>query len=231
MAGHGIRELRLGRRYVLHVDRPPLAHGPPAHDIGTGPDDASDGRWPAKRSNARHGSQVLPFEAEDRAIRCAAEPGGTRDHDVHDGLEIGRRTRDHPQDLGCSHLLLQRFGHFRVGLYDRPVLLLQLREQAHVLDRDDRLVGEGLEERRPACRETDGPPVRRMTMTPMRLALAEQRGHQDRPMAACARCASDSRVLGVGSMRCRGRARFADRAPPGRLRSRDRSPNRLPPDH
>ncbi len=34
----------------------------------------------------------------------------------------------------------------RVRLRERPVLLLQLREQAHVLDSDHRLVGEGLEE-------------------------------------------------------------------------------------
>jgi hypothetical protein len=34
-----------------------------------------------------------------------------------------------------------------MGIRQGPILLLQFREQPHVLDRDDRLVGEGLEER------------------------------------------------------------------------------------
>src|SRR5262249_8706643 len=57
----------------------------------------------------------------------------TLGHDVHDGLKIGRRARDHPQDLGRRRLLLQR--------------LLRLIEQSDVLDRDHRLAGERLEER------------------------------------------------------------------------------------
>ena len=48
-------------------------------------------------------------------------------------LHIGRRTADDPQDLARRRLLLER--------------LLRLVEQAHVLDRDHRLVGEGCRER------------------------------------------------------------------------------------
>ena len=48
------------------------------------------------------------------------------------GWSIGRRARDHPQDLGRRRLLLER--------------LFRLVEQPDVLDRDHRLVGEGLQE-------------------------------------------------------------------------------------
>ena len=48
--------------------------------------------------------------------------------------------RDDAQDLAGRRLLLQRFGEVAVAS-------LQLREQPHVLDGDDRLIGEGLEQR------------------------------------------------------------------------------------
>ena len=66
-----------------------------------------------------------PFEAEDRRIRRPAHPGGILGDGLHDRLEVGRRTRDHPQDLGRRRLLLQR--------------LFRLVEQPDVLDRDDGL--------------------------------------------------------------------------------------------
>ena len=47
-----------------------------------------------------------------------------------DRLEVGRGARDHPQDVSRGRLLLE--------------CLFRLVEQADVLDRDDRLVGEGL---------------------------------------------------------------------------------------
>ena len=54
-------------------------------------------------------------------------------------LGIRRRTADHPQDLPRRRLLLQRLGQLAVPR-------LELLEEPHVLDRDHRLVGEGLEE-------------------------------------------------------------------------------------
>ena len=54
-------------------------------------------------------------------------------HDrVEHRLGVGHRAADHAQDLGRRRLLLER--------------LLGLVEQAHVLDRDHRLVGEGLQQ-------------------------------------------------------------------------------------
>ena len=54
-------------------------------------------------------------------------------------LDVGRRARDDAQDLAGRRLLLQRLGEVAVAR-------LQLLEQADVLDRDHRLVGEGLEQ-------------------------------------------------------------------------------------
>ena len=88
----------------------------------------------------RHHAQVLPFQAEDRQDRRPAHAGGVLGHNLHDRLEIGRRARDHPQDLGRRRLLVQRLGQLAVPG-------LELLEQPDVLDRDDRLVGEGLQQR------------------------------------------------------------------------------------
>src|SRR6266540_2821453 len=56
-----------------------------------------------------------------------------------DRPEIGWGARDGAEDLGGGRLLLQRLGQVAVAR-------LELLEQAHVLDGDDGLVGEGLEE-------------------------------------------------------------------------------------
>ena len=77
-------------------------------------------------------------------IPRAAEARGALGHDVHHRLEVGRRAGDDPQDLGGRGLLLERLGQLAVPG-------LELREQPHVLDRDDRLVGEGLRPARSAC--------------------------------------------------------------------------------
>ena len=59
----------------------------------------------------RHQAQVLPFETEDRRIRRSAHSGSVLGDGLHDRLEIGRRARDDPQDLGRGGLLLQRLRH------------------------------------------------------------------------------------------------------------------------
>ena len=50
-----------------------------------------------------------------------------------------------PQDFTRRRLLLQRLGQFAIAV-------LQFLEQPHVLDGDDRLVGEGFEQARSAYR-------------------------------------------------------------------------------
>jgi hypothetical protein len=68
----------------------------------------------------------------EKSVTGLTEAGGGSDDGVKDGLQIGRRARDHAQDLGRGGLLLERL--FRLG------------EQPDVLNGDDGLVGEGLKE-------------------------------------------------------------------------------------
>ena len=65
--------------------------------------------------------------------RRVAQPQRALGDRVEHRLHVGRRARDHAQDLADRRLLLERF--------------LGLVEQAHVFDRDRRLVGEGLQQR------------------------------------------------------------------------------------
>ena len=71
----------------------------------------------------------VSFQANDRSIGRAAESRGAFGHDVHHRLEVGRRARDDPQDLGGGRLLFER--------------LFRLVEQSDILDGDHGLVGEG----------------------------------------------------------------------------------------
>jgi hypothetical protein len=87
-----------------------------------------------------------PIEPEHHALDALAQPRGTRGDGIEGRLNVGRRRRDHAEDFAGGGLLIERLGHLRVGLRQRPVLFLEFREQAHVLDRDHRLVGEGLRE-------------------------------------------------------------------------------------
>jgi hypothetical protein len=68
-----------------------------------------------------------------------AEPGRAGDDGVEHRLHIARRTADYPQDLARGGLLIQRPREVAIAR-------LQLLEQPDVLDRDDGLVGEGLQE-------------------------------------------------------------------------------------
>ena len=78
-------------------------------------------------------------QAKDGAICRLAQDGGAVCDRVEHRLHVGRRTRDHPQDFRGSRLLLQR-------LLEIARLRLHLVEQTRVLDRDYRLIGEGLDE-------------------------------------------------------------------------------------
>ena len=82
--------------------------------------------------------EPLAVEPMQDAEACAAQLYGVPDDGIENWLDVGRRAGDDPQDLARRRLLLERFGQ-------RAVPRLQLGEQPHVLDRDHRLVGEGLE--------------------------------------------------------------------------------------
>src|SRR5262245_16597958 len=82
-----------------------------------------------------------------RAHTRTAQAYRIGDDRVEYWLYVRRRSRNHTQDLARRRLLLQRLGDLGMSRRQRPVLILQLREQAHVLNGDDRLVREGLEQR------------------------------------------------------------------------------------
>ena len=66
-----------------------------------------------------------------------AQPDGALGDGLEHGLDVGRRARDHPEDLAGRGLLLE-------GLGEVVVAGLQLLEQPDVLDGDHGLIGEGL---------------------------------------------------------------------------------------
>ena len=65
-------------------------------------------------------------------VGCLAEPRGIFSDHVQHRLNVGRRAGDDAQDFTRRGLLLQRFFEFL--------------EQPHVLDGDDRLIGEGFKQ-------------------------------------------------------------------------------------
>ena len=101
----------------------------------------ADARCTRSPSTARRRRLVPPTAQTHRVLgRATRAPAARRS-----------ASADHPQDLGGGGLLLQRLG--QVG-----IALLQLLEQPHVLDGDDRLVGERLDQRDLLVRECVRPP-------------------------------------------------------------------------
>ena len=94
----------------------------------------------------RHGSQKLPVEPEDERALGLAQPDRVLGHRLEDRLEVEGGPADHLEQLAGRRLLLE-------GDPQLAVARLQLREEAHVLDCDDRLVREGLQELDRAARE------------------------------------------------------------------------------
>ena len=90
----------------------------------------------------------MPVANADRAAEGAAKFDGGGDQRVEHRLQIESRAADDLQHLGGGGLLLQRFGEVAGAR-------LHLVEQPHVLDRDHRLVGEGLDDFDLAIREGD----------------------------------------------------------------------------
>ena len=81
----------------------------------------------------------LPIEREHGAEQPVAQPDYAFDYCVEDRLDIGGRTRNDLEHFGGGGLLVEQFGEFTFAR-------VKLLEEAHVLDRDHRLVREGLHE-------------------------------------------------------------------------------------
>ena len=128
---------------------------------------------------------------EDRASVGPRQLTGAGDDRVEHRVEVERRA-DRAADLAQRRELLHRARQLA-----RP--RLQLLEQPHVLDGDDRLVGEGLEQRDLPVGE--GPDLGPRRSRSRRAVCAREHRHgQDRPEAELAR-SRRTRVLGVGSSR------------------------------
>jgi hypothetical protein len=59
------------------------------------------------RTVMRHEAQILAFAAKNLSVARRAQPTGVLDDCVQDRLNVGGRTRDHPQDARCCGLLLK----------------------------------------------------------------------------------------------------------------------------
>jgi hypothetical protein len=118
----------------------------------------------------------LAVEPHNCAGACPAQVHRTLGDCVEHWLDIGRRARDHPQDVGRGRLLLER--------------LFRLVEQPNVLDRDHGLVGEGLEQGDLPVQITPGLGTPNGDR-PEDGALSQQRHHEDAPVSGPRRLLRD----------------------------------------
>ena len=97
--------------------------------------DASD-RYGTKMSPRNHN---VPLAESQHHVINPTNPGGALDDGVEDRLHVSGRAADDAEHLGGRRLMLQRLAQFCVAL-------VEFFEQAHVLDGDHGLIGEGLEQ-------------------------------------------------------------------------------------
>src|SRR5262249_28493474 len=134
------------------------------------------------RTVMRDEGQPVAVDAEDRRVERLTQPGGALRYSVEHRLNVGGRLADHAQDIARGRLLLERDPQLAVPS-------LKLREQPHVLDGDDRLIGKGPKQLNLRLAERAGcGPTQRDGAD--RAALAEHRHAQDRTKAG-----GDGRIL------------------------------------
>src|SRR5215831_3962842 len=138
------------RRDVIDMDRPAFDNGEASRIITA---DRASRVGQGKGSKPGDKPQRVTLDAADYRVVCSAESSRILGNGIENRLDIGGRLTDDPQNLTRRRLLLQRLAHLRMGLGERSVLLLQFSKEPDVLDGDDRLVGEGLEERDLRVRE------------------------------------------------------------------------------
>src|SRR5215510_9313052 len=119
---------------IGNVERAMLAHPAKVWLIHTDLD-AADG-YGAKMSLRNHSVPLL--ESQHHVI-YPTNPRRALHNGVEDRLHVSGRAADDPEHLGRRRLMLQGFSQLCVAL-------LEFFEEAHVLDGDNSLVGEGLQE-------------------------------------------------------------------------------------
>src|SRR5262249_4877765 len=90
--------------------------------------------------------EAFALQSFDDGITRLTEAHGTRGNGVQHWLQISWRLSNNPQHIGCGGLAVQCRRQVTVAR-------LQLSKQPHVLYRDDRLIGEGVEQRYVCLRE------------------------------------------------------------------------------
>ena len=137
LAHDGVLDVRVLARQVelvevVYVQRLTVHDGPAASRTAPEQPGFADFQADGHRAIAGHAPHPVAFDLEERRVAGLAQPRSVPDDGVQDRLQVGRRARDHAEDLARRRLLLE-------GLF-------RLVEQPHVLDRDRRLVGEDLEQ-------------------------------------------------------------------------------------
>src|SRR5262245_11448377 len=93
----------------------------------------ADMRYGTKMSARNHSTS---FAKSQHHVINPANARGALNDGVEDRLHVCGRAADDAKHLGCCRLMLQGLPQFRVALLD-------FLKQPHVLDGNDRLVGEG----------------------------------------------------------------------------------------
>jgi hypothetical protein len=150
----------------------------------------------------------LAVAQENHALRRVAQSARGFDQGRQHGLQVESRATDHLQHVGCRGLLLQRVGEIARAC-------LHLVEQPHVLDRDHRLIGEGLQEfdlslvERTRLGASDHQSALDPVVAQQRHAddgtIARERVHGNREFAVGERVANVFRLAGEQDSRRQGR--------------------------
>jgi hypothetical protein len=73
-----------------------------------------------RRTMGGHHSIEVAFASADGGLVGTAKPSGGRDNRVEDRLQLGRRARNHPQDLRGRGLLLPRHYELTLQFFHDP---------------------------------------------------------------------------------------------------------------
>ena len=180
----------------------------------------------APACNPRAGDRVYELAVESihaYVPRAESRTALSRDR-LEDRLHVRLRLADGAQDVGGGRLAIER-------LREVPVARLQLREQARVLDGDDRLIGERLEQRDLGPARTLPAPRRLTTMTPDGIACrgaSAPRRRSGSPARPRRRRSSERQDGSVSTSTTCCTARVSTARPGGRLGGPAGRPEPLP---
>src|SRR5207302_11343283 len=82
---------------IRHLNRLAIEYRGPAHRAANRGN--SEPQTGGERPMVGHQAQDVTVEELDVRVSVSAQPGGTRGHRIQYGVQVGRRTRDDPEDL------------------------------------------------------------------------------------------------------------------------------------